>query len=195
MLATTILAQNSCSYIKQNNEKNINTYNKFNYKLNIGTSYLQLNNYNLFSNYISPELSYKVNDKLNLSLGLLVLNNNLYPNKYNNEILNPSPNYMRINTYFYANAEYLINPNLRIRTEGLFDLNTSKDNKSFKYANFGIDYKFNNNSSISIDINYNNINPQLYYNDNSLFNRNSFYMNNSFDNLFMYNIHNKHNNW
>jgi hypothetical protein len=159
LLINTLLSQNlrsdfrndSIFYSKEHKISNFNL-NKTQFHFSMGASVTSFDNNTFFSKWIAPELTYKVNPKLNLHLGSMYLNENYTINSFNyeNQEINSNTNFTR--AFVYLSGDYKLNSNIRLRATTFNEVpqkNSQFDN--FGYNQVGFDLKITDNFYMSAD--------------------------------------------
>ena len=175
---------------KKNNESLISNQNFNtginNYTLQIGSGFSRFsNNSNFFSTYIAPSFDYSVNPKLKLNIGGIITNYNLNCNFNTESNENNQSTYGFSNYLMYAKGEYLISPNIKIKSMVILDMdktnqnlyNQNADNLYGKEFRFGIDYKLSEKVHFNAEIGVSNRNnvfnnlayPNSFYHSNNIF--------------------------
>lgn len=128
---------------------------KIDLNLTAGSTFMYSKGFgNGLSNYIAPELSYKVAPKIRLNVGLMVVSSNFAYNKYlgfhpeQSVVFRTKP---RISTLAYVSGDYLVNDRLTISGMVIRDLSNPGYNSyspSIQGMSLRMDYKLTNNISI-----------------------------------------------
>ena len=126
---------------------------KMNYSLEMGTI-IGKGNSTFMNSYISPSFAYQVNPRLQIRLGMTLVN-------YTGKTLNSSEytgltDFRREQMYFYAQSEYKVNEKLKISGEILRSspgkFNSGIQINPLNVYSFGAEYKFNEAFSIGIQV-------------------------------------------
>jgi acetyltransferase-like isoleucine patch superfamily enzyme len=131
--------------------------NKVSTSISAGTSvaFLSSTKTTAFTTFVAPAISYQVNSKFKLNLGLMhytASGNTFMPLNQNEFILNTGNNPISGNVIF-ASGNYLLTPKLMVTGGVMVDANTNPiDTKqnNYKAATMGFDYKISEHSTIGI---------------------------------------------
>ena len=166
----------------------LNKYdNKLQFHFQTGASLTSFGNNTIFSKWISPSFSYKVNPKLNLHFGTLVLNENANYPSFNSEMQNLS-NTNPTHLYLNLSGDYQVTKSIRLRATTFNEL--PNGNTPQNYNQMGIDIKVTDNFFISADfINQKGQAYQGMYNSSLFFNSDSYRGNSFMNNIFMNSFH------
>ena len=169
----------------------LNKYdNKLQFHFQTGASVTSFGNNTVFSKWIAPSFSYKVNPKLNLHFGTLVLDENANYLSFNSEMQNSA----KINsTHVYLNlsGDYQVTKSIRFRATTFNELpNGNTPQNYFYYNQMGIDIKVTDNFFISADfVNQRGQASYGMYNNSMFFNSDDYRGNNFMNNIFMNSFH------
>ncbi len=126
--------------------------NKSTFHLSMGGSVTSFDNNTFFSKWVAPELTYKLNPKLNLHLGTMYLNENININSYNSENTLIQTNSSFTRAFVYLSGDYQLNNTLRLRATTLNEVPQKNSNfENFGYNQIGFDLKITDNFYMSAD--------------------------------------------
>ena len=160
---------------------------KFDYRINLGTSFTNFDSHQIFNTFIAPEVSYRINPKLNISGGILYSSNIFSTNVKNIETQGLDNSFQMSSYYFFAKGNYKLTENINLRMSSIIEIEGLSSNINSSSYNFGMDFKLSENTFIHADVeihNYNN--PRSFniynpiYNNNFNRHRDMYFMNNPF---------------
>ena len=140
-----------------NPKQKLTEVNKVSTSISAGTSvaFLSSTKTTAFTTFVAPKISYQVNSKFKLNLGLMhytASGNTFMPLNQNESILNTSNNPISGNVIFVS-GNYLLTPKLMMTGGVLVDANSNPLNakqNNYKAATMGFDYKVSEHSTIGI---------------------------------------------
>jgi hypothetical protein len=160
------------SYFSRYQMKDQNQHNQLQIHFDIGTSFSNIGGFgSMFTNYISPQISYPLSEKLNLQVGGILSTNFLtgqgttIPSFTGNLKNNTFSQYL-----LYAKGIYKLSDKLEIRSSviksinnapDLFKMNSNMLNLNYESYSLGFDYKLSN--SVRFGANFNIINDKNPY--------------------------------
>jgi len=162
-------APGSESYFSRYQKKDINQNNQLQIHFDVGASFSNLGGFgSMYTNYISPQISYPLSEKLSLQVGG-VFSTNLLTGQ--GSIIPSFTGNLRNNTFsqylLYAKGMYQLSDKLEIRssviksidnTPDLFRMNSNLLNLNYESYSLGFDYKLSN--SVRFGANFNIINDK-----------------------------------
>lgn len=134
---------------------------KLDYNLSAGTSFISAKNFGSgTSTYVAPEISYKLNPKIRLNVGIMFMNSNFTINKYKNisgqsEVIKTRPTNL---TLAYVEGDYLINSRLTISGMLMKDLSGSQYGKYYtpiQAMSLNMNYKLTDHITIGAGLQVN----------------------------------------
>ncbi len=169
----------------------LNKYdNKLQFHFQTGASVSSFGNNTLFSKWIAPSFSYKVNPKLNLHFGTFVLNENANYPSLNSEMHNAAKT-DPTRVFLNLSGDYRLTKSIRLRATTFNELpNGDTPQNYFYYNQLGIDIKVTDNFFISADfINQKGRTSHGMYNNSMFFNSDDYFGNSFFNNIFINTFH------
>ncbi len=147
-----------------NNENEITKPKKFNFSLELGTSF-STGGYS--SQFASPMFNYDFSPRFTLSGGMMFANNFIPTNSYFGAKGNFMQNYVFARGKYKLSEKFSLNGSVFYETTSMMKRNTNdfpQPNNNAKIMTFGAEYKFSKNLSIGIQFQTReNSNPYLPY--------------------------------
>ncbi len=137
------------------NTENGKQKSKFDYSVNMGTSFGISNFGNAMNLFVEPELRYRLSPKLSISTGFFIINSNV--NGLYSDIYSSKNNFT--SSYLTASISYNATERLRISGEILYGMNKSPFNYSnglAKALRFSAEYKISESLRFGIQIMHGN---------------------------------------
>lgn len=145
-------------------------------RFSTGASFNSMYGNGLFTSYAAPEINYKVTKDFSLSVGTMMTVSSLPSFMQWQESNTSGSNNRMVSYYMFAKGEYMVTDNLRVKASAVFDAGPTTSQNRFAYSNVGFDYKIGENTYISAEINFRNMNPQnpMFYNPVESYYNNSY---------------------
>ncbi len=152
--ATVVNSSNTNSFQKPFIKKQF-TNDNMHFSFQTGASAMSFGNSSVFTTFVAPQLSFSLSPKLNITVGTIALNsnfNNMMYYNYNEGTTTAAPNASQM--FLYLKGEYQVNERLRLRGSTFREVSNSANpaNNPFSFNQVGVDFKINDNMSISADI-------------------------------------------
>jgi hypothetical protein len=126
-----------------------------------------------FTTYVAPKINYQLSHKFRLNVGFMHYtmsgNSAFYMNP--SELLYNGSNKMVSGNLVSVGGDYLLNKHVIVSGSVMTDVTGIDSKNSYKAANLGVEYKFNNSTSLKIETTISNGQGNYYQNP---FGNNSF---------------------
>ena len=164
--------QDSSSSIYDNNnslprpfvKKSLINDDNMHFSLQTGVNAMSFGKSSMVSTFVAPELSYRINPKLNITVGTIALNsnfNNMMYYNYNEGTSTAIPNANQM--FIYLKGDYQLTDRIRLRGTTFREVSNSSNPTSnpFSFNQLGVDFKISDHVSMSADFIHSNGQPPM----------------------------------